>query len=101
MPAEVVDPADFDAANGGDHSSRRSSRNQTVKNASDGTTDDQTLKAALSVAVNKALLGDTSTYELHRRSVHHLRGRYRHAEPMSLIVIDDGGAAARLRRGGR
>lgn len=62
VSAEVVDPADFDAANS-ETILAALIKDQTVKNASDGTTDDQTLKAALSVAVNKALLGDTSTYD--------------------------------------
>ena len=62
VSAEVVDPADFDAANS-ETILVALIKDQTVKNASDGTTDDQTLKAALSVAVNKALLGDTSTYD--------------------------------------
>ena len=63
VSAEVVDPANFDAANS-ETILAALIKDQTVKNASDGTTDDQTLKAALSVAVNKALLGDTSTYDL-------------------------------------
>ena len=62
VSAEVVDPADFDAANS-ESILAALLKDQTVKNASDGTSDDQTLKAALSVAVNKALLGDTSTYD--------------------------------------
>ena len=62
VSAEVVDPANFDAANS-ETILAALIKDQTVKNASDGTTDDQTLKAALSVAVNKALLGDTSTYD--------------------------------------
>lgn len=62
VSAEVVAPADFDAANS-ESILAALLKDQTVKNASDGTSDDQTLKAALSVAVNKALLGDTSTYD--------------------------------------
>lgn len=62
VSAEVVDPADFDAANSAEILAALI-KDQTVKNGSVGTSDDQTLKAALSVAVNKALLGDTSTYD--------------------------------------
>ncbi len=62
VSAELVDPTDFDPANS-ETILAALLKDQTVKNASDGTSDDQTLKAALSVAVNKALLGDTSTYD--------------------------------------
>ena len=60
--AEIVDPANFDAANSAGILAALI-KDQTVNNGSAGTSDDQTLKAALSVAVNRALLGDTSTYE--------------------------------------
>lgn len=62
VSAEIVDPADFDAANSAEILAALI-KDQTVNNGSAGTSDDQTLKAALSVAVNRALLGDTSTYE--------------------------------------
>ena len=71
VSAEVVAPADFDAANS-ESILAALLKDQTVKNASDGTSDDQTLKAALSVAVNKALLGDTSTYDPAAVSYTHL-----------------------------
>ncbi len=36
---------------------------QTVERADSDTADDSTLKSALKVALNRALLGDTSTYD--------------------------------------
>lgn len=97
VSAEVVAPADFDAANS-ESILAALLKDQTVKNASDGTSDDQTLKAALSVAVNKALLGDTSTYDPADPSSI-FAGRHRHAERS--ISDRNGGAAARLCRGGQ
>ena len=61
VSAAVVDPADFDAANAKTILDAVVA-DQDVNNASTGSNDDKALKGALVVALNKALLGDTSGY---------------------------------------
>lgn len=62
VSAEIVSPADFDAANAA-AILEALINDQTVKDTASGTDDDQTLKSALSVAASKALVGDTSGYD--------------------------------------
>ena len=62
VSAEIVTPKDFDA----DHAEEILAAvvsSQTVERADSDTADDSTLKSALKVALNRALLGDTSTYD--------------------------------------
>ena len=60
--AAIVSPASFDAANAKTILDAVVAK-QEVENAGSGSNDDKALKGALVVALNKALLGDTSGYE--------------------------------------
>lgn len=66
--AEVVDPASFDEANAAAIIAAIIEDQKVVTSDSD-TADDKLLKEAFSVALNKSLLGDTSTYEMADPSV--------------------------------
>ena len=60
--AKIVSPENFDAANAKTILDAVVA-DQTVNDASAGSSDDKALKGALVVALNKALLGDTSGYD--------------------------------------
>ena len=60
--AKIVSPENFDAANAKTILDAVVA-DQTVNDASNGSSDDKALKGALVVALNKALLGDTSGYD--------------------------------------
>lgn len=62
VSAEIVTPKDFDAGHAEEILAAVVS-SQTVERADSDTADDSTLKSALKVALNRALLGDTSTYD--------------------------------------
>ena len=74
VSAEIVTPKDFDA----DHAEGILAAvvsSQTVERADSDTADDSTLKSALKVALNRALLGDTLTAEVRKAIIKHRNGR--------------------------